>query len=127
MDKKDITIFVLVLIILGGVIGFYVLNQEKSIKTFDVKYNSKYSSSGGDRVLDIIYSVQDGVITSCEGSYTFSGTDGNQTEACDLNKLKNKQSPFVVEKLLTEFSKGEETKGEVRDGPLTYNWEIIVK
>jgi len=127
MDKKNITIAILSLIIVIGIFSFYFYGQEKTYKNFDVVYYSKYSSSGGDRILDITYSVRDGSITSCTGNYFFSGTDGDKTESCDLTKLKNQESPFIVQKLITEYSKGEKMSDEVIDGPSTYRWQIILK
>ncbi|MEX0920391.1 MAG: hypothetical protein WDZ69_02300 [Candidatus Pacearchaeota archaeon] len=127
MDKKNIVIVILSLAILVGIFSFYLYDQEKTIKDFDVVYYSEHSSSGGDRILNITYSVRDGTITSCEGSYFFSGTDGDRTEPCDLTKLKNQESPFVVQNLITEYSKGEKMSDEVIDGPSRYSWQIILK
>jgi len=127
MDKKNIIIAILSLIIIVGIFGFYFYSQDKIIKDFNVVYYSKYSSSGGDRILDITYQVRNGAITSCEGNYFFSGTDGDKTEVCDLTKLKNQESPFIVQKLITEYSKGEKMSDEVIDGPSTYRWQIILK
>ena len=66
------------------------------------------------------------MITSCKGDYFFSGTDGVKTESCNLTKLRNQEYPFVLEKLITKYSKGEKISDEVNGGSFYYHWQIIL-
>lgn len=126
MDKKK-TVAVLSLIIVIGVFGFYFYNWDKTIKNFDFVYYFRSSSSGGDKVYNITYSVRNGTITSCKGNYSYFGTRETKTESCTVTKLKNNLSPFHFGKIKTEYSKGEKMNEEVIDPPLKYRWQIIPK
>ena len=90
---------------------------------FTVKYYASHSSGGGTRTLNITYTVKNGEIVSCDGTYIADMTDGKNSSVCEVEKMKTKQYNVPLE-LITTLS--QDTKsGEVRDGSSWYTWEII--
>lgn len=75
--------------------------------SFIVDYLSIFSSSAGDRVINISYVVVDGVLVSCDGYYQGPGphqvdsVSGERMQGdkvpCDVDLLRNSSSPFGVE------------------------------
>ncbi len=97
---------------------------------FNVEYYAKNSSSGGDRILDIVYIVKNGIISSCTGSYLYplstmqreSGKTGDNVEQCDLNKLLRKEYNVPLE-LITTYN-NQKITDTVQDGPSLYKYRI---
>jgi len=127
MNKKIIYWIILVIIIAVIIALFFIIKANKATsENFKVNYSSTYSSSGGDRVLNISYMVRDGVVISCTGGYEFDGGDGLQnSEACNLDQLINQEAPFILETgLITKLSKKDKLSDEVTNGPTTYSYNI---
>ena len=127
MDKKRVKTIIISLIIIAGIVAISLLGQEKIIEDFDVAYSSWGASSGGNRMLNITYSVQSGSVVSCEGAYFYFGTGGNGVEECNLTKLQNQEHPFKLERFITKYSTNEKLKGRVTDPPYGFSWEIILQ
>jgi len=106
-------------------VGCY--SSETSPSTFSVKYYATLTSSGGDRILDIIYTVTDSKITSCEGTYSYppssdqraDGNYDNNIESCDVNKLDEYNVPHNFPTVSTVKT------GSESDGQSRYEWEIL--
>lgn len=135
MIKNNPIIWILGLIIIVGIIGFSIANPfQQPIKNFKVDYYASYSSGGGDRILNIAYFVRNGIIISCEGTYSFPssseqrdlGIYENNVEQCSVQKLKNKEYNAHLE-LITSVSENQKMSDEVRDGPSIYRYQIIVE
>lgn len=103
-------------------------------KNFKVDYHAEYSSSGGDRFLDIVYTVRDGVVVSCEGTYSFppssgqrgAGINKNNIEQVDVQKLKNGNYNVPIV-LITSIAKNQKMSDEVNDGSSMYRYRIILR
>jgi len=120
--SKILYIFLIILLILGIFLVYLEINH-KFKNNFTVFYYESYSSSGGDRILNISYVVSNKEIIDCDGFYTFNGLNP-KNESCDVVKLKNKERPFVLSKYFFEIN--DSLKGFYRYGPLFYSWEIVI-
>ena len=84
--------------------------------------------------MDIIYTVRNGVIVSCEGTYSFpptseqrgAGIFKNNVEQCSIQKLKNREYNVPLE-LMTSISKNHKMSDGVNDGNSSYRYRIILK
>jgi major membrane immunogen (membrane-anchored lipoprotein) len=93
---------------------------------FTVAYHSSYSSSSGDRSLDVTYTVEDGKIVSCTGNYVSDSVhSGTQVEECDVEKLKAGEYNVPVH-LLTEVTSNDQLKGHIKEGPSEYSWNVFL-
>ncbi|MCL5730355.1 MAG: hypothetical protein M1165_02200 [Candidatus Pacearchaeota archaeon] len=138
MNKKNILVLTLVIIILVCVTGFFLSRffQTRMIDNFMVDYHAEYSSGGGTRILDITYKVVNGSIVSCNGTYTFPGTINStsferlpETEPCDVQRLlANDSSSYnVPHEFVTSISEGQSLSKEVTDGGSMYSYKIILE
>ena len=124
---------IVVLILIGGIFYLYRASQEPT-QNFKVDYYAEYSSSAGDRMLSITYSVREGVIVSCEGTYSFppsseqmsAGMFENNVEQCNIQKLENNEYNVPLE-LITSISEDQKRSDEVRDGSSMYKYQIRVE
>lgn len=116
-------VLLLILLLIIGCTKQFIVEPEK----FDVKYYAKYSSSAGTRILDITYTVENGEIISCQGTYTTDMTDGKNVKECNLEALTAKDYTVynVPLELITTIPEDQKMSGEVRQGPGSYKWEII--
>ena len=119
-------LFIILIIVLFNIIGC-AQNQN-----FDVEYYAEYSSSGGDRILNITYYVREGVIVNCKGTYSFppsseqqsSGIFENNVEKCNLLKLIKKEYNAPTA-LITSFQKNQKNSDEIIDGDSRYRYKIV--
>jgi len=121
--KKIVSWFILlivILVIIIGIIYYYFI----PIKNFNVNYYSRYSSSSGDRILNINYLVENGEIISCTGTYQFNGTP-NVIEQCDVNKLNNNEYNVFVPNEYPKIAYRYTLSKEETDGPKMYSYRII--
>lgn len=101
--------------------------NRKPINIFEVEYQVNYSSSAGDRRTKVTYIVDNNVIRSCNGTYTFEGQGEIRTENCDVNKLRNQQGYFMIPELITHYVSNQKTSHYVNDGRMQYAWRINLK
>lgn len=100
---------------------------------FQVRYYDKCISSSGGKELNITYTVDDGIITACSGTYKHPAPverrGETDTEPCDVNKILSTdlmfRYPFNVP---TDFSmnnlSGEETY--FCQGFGNRSWEVLI-
>lgn len=99
--------------------------EEKQIDSFDVKLLVITSSSGGTRTLDTIYTVENGEIISCDGVYRLDMMHNEKEEhPCELESIL--AEGYNIQKLITSISEDDSLKGEIVEGPITQQWEIIL-
>ena len=123
-----ILISLILIIGINGCSGSNTLSQN-----FTVDYYATYSSSGGDRILNISYAIENGAVSSCQGTYSSppsqeqenKGIFNNNIEKCDIQKLKNKEYnvPLVI---ITNISKNQKMSEEFTDGLSFYRYKIIL-
>ncbi len=101
--------------------------SQQPARNLRVYYYAKYSSSAGDRVLDITYVVRDGRVVSCTGYYSAHMTDYNITEECDVGKLLLPGGYNVPVRIITSVLPGEKLEGEVFEGSGYYRYRIVVE
>jgi hypothetical protein len=135
MEKRGLANGILAWIIILGAIGSCLMcSSRRPIKDFKVEFHGQYSSSGGDRILDVVYTVRNGVVVSCTGTYSYppsqdqlnAGIGKNNVALVDLLKLKNRDynAPIV---LISAIKKGQKVSDEVDDGRSSYRYRIILK
>ena len=114
------------LIVVVAVIVMIILlfPAKKYPSEFSVKYYATYSSSSGDRVLNITYEVVNKQIVSCQGTYVTDMTDGGNLKECEVDKLNN-WDYNVPQFLIKEISSDTILKGNFTDEPSHYSWEVI--
>ena len=100
-----------------------IVPYEEHVNSFSAKYYAKYSSSSGDRILNITYDVNEGEIIACQGTYTTAMTDGQTISNCELSLLLAQEYNVPLE-LVTQYALGNESYG-MNQGRSQYNWEII--
>ena len=124
MNKCIIILLSLLLLLIIG-----CSKQQTTPNSFIVKYYASYSSSGGTRILDITYRIDNHEIISCEGTYSYPAPVERRGETdvaeCDIERLKSGDYNVPLT-IITELS-GKEMTGEVHDGPSRYNWEVIIE
>lgn len=120
----------LVIITIAFSLYFFSISQV-TIMNFKANYYARHTSSAGDRVLDITYTVLQGNIVDCEGTYSSPATTEQMeqgifenVENCDLNKLINKEYNVPLE-LVAYLTKGSKLTKEITDGPSYYRYNII--
>lgn len=95
----------------------------------EVEYYATYSSSAGNRILDINYTLVDDKIVKCSGTYTYpssmeqrlEGYYGNNVENCSLDRL-NSRNYNVPLKLVMEYPS--RFQDEYVDGPSMYMYNV---
>jgi hypothetical protein len=128
--KKAIVLLTVVILIL--VSGCAKQQSMQPSETFQVEYYGAKASSGGVRILNITYAVEDGFIKDCEGIYSYppdaeQRADGhyeNNVEQCDVVKLRagNYNAPIH---LVTNLPPGGEMRGNGSGYMSNWEWEII--
>lgn len=135
ISSQEVRIRFLFWITIFAIMGFCTSCwSPQPTKNFKVDYHAEYSSSGGDRFLDIVYTVRDGVVVSCEGTYSFppssdqrgAGINKNNTEQVDIQKLLNRDYNVPIV-LFTSVAKNQKMGDEVNDGNSMYRYRIILK
>ena len=123
-------LFVAVAVLVLGIAAVQYTAQLQPAN-FAVKYYATYTSGSGDRILDITYSVKNGMIVSCEGTYSFppsqaqrdAGITADNQEPCDVNTLRNNQYNVPLN-LITRIGK---MSDEVTDGDFSYRYQVILE
>jgi len=78
-----------------------ILSKSSTKPEYTVHHTYSYSSSSGDRVYDITYSIKNEGFISCEGYFEHSGRTVDRTD-CSLEELTN-NSLFRIEKTMTDM------------------------
>ncbi|MFP4523546.1 MAG: hypothetical protein ACOCQQ_01390 [Candidatus Nanoarchaeia archaeon] len=128
--KKASTLIIIIAIILTGCSQMdnndeneKIIPQNAEINSFSANYYATYSSSGGDRILNISYEVDNNEIVSCQGTYTTATIDEETTTDCELDRLLTQEYNVPLE-LVTQYYLGNESYYN-NQGRSYYNWSII--
>ncbi len=119
---------IIFIILLVGIVLLSILGCSRSLTTFNVAYYGKYTSSAGDRILNITYMVTDGAIVSCTGTYSYPAPQERygqtDTEPCNVTRLNNHEYNVPLE-LITTMPSGAPREGSSQYGPRRYSWSIV--
>ena len=117
---------VICLLVFSGCQANYEINSfDESKGDFKINYFSSFSSSGGTRTQDIVYTVDDFEIVSCEGGYEFAARDGTKTEECSLESSEI----LFIKGIIEEYKKTGKMSDKIEGGyggKIT-KWEIILE
>ncbi len=119
----------LIVFLLMGCVNPAPIQEPLEVKdSFRVHLVWSSSTSSGDRHLSVIYTVKNGVITSCEGQYSYppssedrlKGNWSNGVRPCTVEDVINRRygAPVFV-------TRPENTSGEWSSPPYYSRWKIL--
>ncbi|GEM_PF-4017872 len=127
MSKILAVLFIISFVFVSGCAVQPPAPKPQLINSFKVNYYGHYVSSSGDRILSVIYTVKDGQIVDCNGTYSYPASQERfgqtDSEPCNITKLVSKGYNAPVE-LITSILSNDSRNGSYKYGPEDYYWSI---